>query len=83
MRLLDINSDIGNKKRSIDQVETKSDPFDQLKTSNDQVLKDIQSRSPCPTCKKTVKYFCYKCYQIVGMDRSDIPSVELPVHLDV
>ncbi|KAI7906654.1 DTW domain-containing protein [Cokeromyces recurvatus] len=72
-----------NRKRSIDDINTKEGPFDQLKIDNDQILKQVQQRSPCPICKKTVKYFCYKCYQIVGMQRSDIPQVELPIHLDV
>ncbi|KAL7314743.1 hypothetical protein PS15m_006274 [Mucor circinelloides] len=69
------------KKRTLDQ--TVEGPFDQLKIADDQVLKDIQQRSTCPSCKKTVKYFCYKCHKVVGMERSTIPSVKLPVHLDV
>lgn len=58
-------------------------PFDQLKIADDQILKDTTQRIPCSTCKKTVKYFCYKCHKVVGMDRSTIPTVQLPVHLDV
>ncbi|KAI8645598.1 DTW domain-containing protein [Parasitella parasitica] len=71
----------GSKKRDLDQ--TFYGPFDELKIADDQVLKDIEQRTACPTCKKTVKYFCYICYKVVGMERSSIPSVKLPVHLDV
>ncbi|KAI8060396.1 DTW domain-containing protein [Gilbertella persicaria] len=73
---------IENKKRNIDQVDLEG-PFDLLKIDNDQVLKNISTRSLCPTCNKTVKYFCYKCHKVVGMKESDIPCVRLPVHLDI
>ncbi|KAI9476083.1 MAG: DTW domain-containing protein [Benjaminiella poitrasii] len=69
-------------KKTVDMNQEEG-PFDSLKIDDDQILKDIHQRSPCPTCKKTVKYFCYKCHQIVGMERSDIPRVKLPIHLDV
>ncbi|KAG0175206.1 DTW domain-containing protein 1 [Apophysomyces sp. BC1034] len=58
-------------------------PFDDLKISNDAVLHRVTTRQKCPKCSKTVKYFCYRCFDVVGMDRSEIPSVKLPVHLDV
>ncbi|KAL4213682.1 DTW-domain-containing protein [Rhizopus microsporus] len=57
--------------------------FDSLKISNDQVLKNIDKRQPCPTCNKSVKYFCYVCFNVIGMDRSDVPFVNLPVPLDI
>ncbi|KAI8981955.1 DTW domain-containing protein [Mycotypha africana] len=77
-----------SRKRSIDQLEKeedpqKLDPLGDLKIDDDQVLKDIRQRSACPSCKRSVKYFCYKCYQVVGMDRSKLPHVHLPIHLDV
>lgn len=72
-----------SKKRSIDQVEKVARPFDDLKIDDDQVLKNITQRSQCADCKKTVKYFCYRCLKVVGMDRETIPKVHLPVHLDV
>ncbi|KAI9358959.1 DTW domain-containing protein [Pilaira anomala] len=75
-----MSKEISNK-RTIDQVET--GPFDELKIANDQILKDTTKRFTCTGCNKTVKYFCYRCYTVVGMDRSDIPKVNLPVHLDV
>ncbi|KAI9030803.1 DTW domain-containing protein [Phycomyces nitens] len=60
-----------------------SSPFDDLKTSDDSILYGIKERQMCPRCKKTVKYFCYRCFNVIGMDRSQIPTVNLPVHLDV
>ncbi|KAF7731427.1 DTW domain-containing protein 1 [Apophysomyces ossiformis] len=58
-------------------------PFDDLKISNDDILHNVTARHKCSKCNKTVKYFCYRCFQVIGMDRSEIPSVKLPVHLDV
>ncbi|KAL0088064.1 DTW domain-containing protein [Phycomyces blakesleeanus] len=58
-------------------------PFDGLKTSDDSILYETKERQMCPRCKKTVKYFCYRCFDVIGMDRSQIPTVNLPVHLDV
>ncbi|KAG0169825.1 DTW domain-containing protein 1 [Apophysomyces sp. BC1034] len=58
-------------------------PFGDIKTSNDNILQEATVRCPCPQCGKTVKFFCYKCYQVVGMSQSDVPRLRLPVHLDV
>ncbi|KAI7863400.1 DTW domain-containing protein [Spinellus fusiger] len=60
-----------------------STPLDNLKTSDDSILHSAKERTPCPHCKRTVKYFCYRCFNVVGMDRSQVPFVKLPVHLDV
>ncbi|KAI9250972.1 DTW domain-containing protein [Phascolomyces articulosus] len=58
-------------------------PFDDLKISDDSILDTIKERTTCPTCKKSVKYFCYRCFTVVGMDRSEIPSLKLPVPLNI
>ncbi|OBZ83219.1 DTW domain-containing protein 1 [Choanephora cucurbitarum] len=71
-----------NKKRSFDKANAEG-PFDQFKIDDDQVLHKIEKRSVCPGCNKTVKYFCYKCLAIVGMEASSVPHVDLPVHLDI
>ncbi|KAI9281856.1 DTW domain-containing protein [Sporodiniella umbellata] len=63
--------------------EETGDPFESLKIDNDQVLKEATQRLSCPTCNKSVKYFCYVCFQVVGMDRSKVPHVNLPVPLDI
>ncbi|KAI8973001.1 DTW domain-containing protein, partial [Pilobolus umbonatus] len=66
----------------LDEVNT-DDEWNSLQIQDDHVLKEISTRTPCPDCKKPVKYFCYKCHHVVGMDRSLVPTVTLPVHLDV
>ncbi|KAI9310867.1 DTW domain-containing protein [Dichotomocladium elegans] len=60
-----------------------SSPFDDLHISDDSILDTVTERSECPRCRKSVKYFCYRCFDVVGMDRSLIPTVELPVRLNV
>lgn len=58
-------------------------PFDDLEISDDSILDSVTDRSECPRCKKSVKYFCYRCFDVVGMERSQIPKVKLPVRLNV
>ncbi|KAI9495593.1 DTW domain-containing protein [Zychaea mexicana] len=58
-------------------------PFDDLKISDDSILDTVQGRTNCSQCNKSVKYFCYRCFNVVGMDRSEIPSLKLPVPLNV
>lgn len=58
-------------------------PFDDLEISDDSILDSVTDRSECPRCKKSVKYFCYRCFDVVGMERSQIPTVNLPVRLNV
>ncbi|KAI8393472.1 DTW domain-containing protein [Radiomyces spectabilis] len=70
------------------EVGTKRDhpeesPFDHLNISDDSILKSATDRHKCLRCQKTVKYFCYRCFDVVGMDRSSVPFLKLPVHLDV
>ncbi|KAI9594802.1 hypothetical protein BDF19DRAFT_443693 [Syncephalis fuscata] len=64
-------------------LESSSEAFDNLVISSTAVLSRIESRLPCPTCKKSVMYFCYYCHQVVGCDRSEIPTLSLPVKLDI
>ncbi|RKP09122.1 DTW domain-containing protein [Thamnocephalis sphaerospora] len=57
--------------------------LDDLRVSSTDVLARIPKRQQCVKCKKSVMYFCYYCYGVVGCDRSEIPTVQLPVKLDV
>ncbi|ORY94859.1 DTW domain-domain-containing protein [Syncephalastrum racemosum] len=58
-------------------------PFDDLNIDDDTILHKVTTRNLCPQCNKMMKYFCYRCFCTVGMDRSEIPFIKLPVHLDV
>ena len=40
-------------------------------------------RRPCPKCHASRKYYCYVCYVTVGLDRSLIPTVHLPIKVDM
>lgn len=40
-------------------------------------------RRPCPKCQASRKYYCYTCYITVGLDRSLIPIVHLPIKVDM
>ncbi|CAO3648514.1 unnamed protein product [Cunninghamella echinulata] len=62
---------------------TEISPFSGLKTSDDTILHETTERYKCPNCEKTVKYFCYRCFNVVGIDESQIPTLQLPVKLDV
>ncbi|KAK9718167.1 hypothetical protein K7432_005710 [Basidiobolus ranarum] len=59
------------------------DNFSTLKLSDTSVLDACQTREKCPNCQKSVKYFCYKCFQVVGCSKDQIPKVKLPFKLEV
>ncbi|KAI8063896.1 DTW domain-containing protein [Gongronella butleri] len=58
-------------------------PLEDLQISDDSVLAQTAERTMCPNCAKTVKYFCYRCFEVYGVDRAALPTVHLPVPLDV
>src|SRR6266498_2246189 len=58
-------------------------PFDKFKISSTAILNTLNSRSLCPKCARSMKYFCYWCYQVVGCQRSDVPYLKLPIKIDV
>ncbi|CAG8471535.1 12937_t:CDS:2 [Funneliformis caledonium] len=47
------------------------------------ILDTLNSRSLCPKCTRSMKFFCYWCYQVVGCQRSDVPYLKLPIKIDV
>ncbi|KAK2564713.1 tRNA-uridine aminocarboxypropyltransferase 1 [Acropora cervicornis] len=40
-------------------------------------------RQPCPNCCASRKYYCYVCYITVGVNRSLIPTIKLPIKVDI
>ncbi|KAI8141736.1 DTW domain-containing protein [Fennellomyces sp. T-0311] len=58
-------------------------PFDDLQIDDDSILDTVSDRTVCPKCTKSVKYFCYRCFDVVGMERSQVPTLKLPVPLNV
>ncbi|KAI8997319.1 DTW domain-containing protein [Pilobolus umbonatus] len=61
----------------------KKSPFAKLNMKDDSILYEKNGRYTCESCKRKMKYFCYHCLSVVGMDRSEIPTVELPIKLDI
>jgi hypothetical protein len=64
------------------EVREKS-PFKDLKMQDDTVLYDMLHRIECPTCHKNMKHYCYNCFTVIGMERSQVPFVKLPVTIDM
>ncbi|RKP24141.1 DTW domain-containing protein [Syncephalis pseudoplumigaleata] len=60
-----------------------NDVLGRLAISSTAILDRIDTRLPCPSCKKSVMYFCYYCHRVVGYDPSEIPCLSLPVQLDI
>jgi len=61
----------------------KDNPFATLNISNTKVLDNQESRQPCSLCCKSRKFFCYSCYLPLASIKHLIPSVELPVQIDI
>ncbi len=41
------------------------------------------SRAPCARCGCSRKFYCYDCYEIVGLESHTVPRVQLPVKVDM
>ncbi|XP_068715956.1 tRNA-uridine aminocarboxypropyltransferase 1-like [Montipora capricornis] len=57
-------------------------PFSNLKIASHEVLRGLERR-PCPNCRASRKYYCYECYVTVGVERNLIPTVKLPIKVDI
>ncbi|KAK3723326.1 hypothetical protein QZH41_014400, partial [Actinostola sp. cb2023] len=69
--------------KEVDQVKnTEENPFASLKISSFDVLRDVE-RGRCNKCKASRKHYCYKCFVVIGIERSMIPYVRLPLQVDI
>lgn len=66
----------------LEEIRKKS-PFSQLIIQDDTVLYQHERRIKCENCNGNMKHYCYNCFQVMDMDRSEVPFVKLPVTLDV
>ncbi|XP_067020947.1 tRNA-uridine aminocarboxypropyltransferase 1-like isoform X1 [Acropora muricata] len=57
-------------------------PFSNLKIASHEFLRGLE-RQPCPNCCASRKYYCYVCYITVGVNRSLIPTIKLPIKVDI
>ncbi|XP_048579651.1 tRNA-uridine aminocarboxypropyltransferase 1 isoform X2 [Nematostella vectensis] len=70
-------------KRAIeDNNDSDFDPFSDLEIASHEPLRGAE-RAPCPKCQTSRKYYCYECYTTVGIERSLVPSVTLPITVDI
>ncbi|KAG8179888.1 hypothetical protein JTE90_017420 [Oedothorax gibbosus] len=60
-----------------------ADPFADMMIDDCSFLDEIPSRSPCPKCHKSRKYYCYTCYVAVEQVAKRLPTVDLPVCVDI
>ncbi|XP_076035843.1 tRNA-uridine aminocarboxypropyltransferase 1 [Oratosquilla oratoria] len=58
-------------------------PLDDLSIADSTFLNELESRSECPKCNKSRKYFCYTCYVPVREVEGKIPQLELPCMVDI
>ncbi|XP_031562605.1 DTW domain-containing protein 1-like isoform X2 [Actinia tenebrosa] len=64
------------------KIESKLNPFSDMKLASFEALNNVERRA-CAKCKSSRKYYCYKCYVVVGIDRSLIPVVKLPLQVHI
>ncbi|KAG9297132.1 hypothetical protein G9A89_019413 [Geosiphon pyriformis] len=72
-----------NPKLVLEEAKLKKSPFDPFIISPIDLLETLNRRLPCPQCEKPIKYFCYRCYAVVGCERGQVPFVKLPIKIDV
>lgn len=58
-------------------------PFEFMKIDDIEFLNTIDGRSACPKCFKSRKFFCYTCYVPVDNVKTRLPTVQLPVQIDI
>ncbi len=57
-------------------------PFHGFQISYHDPLRRIDSRHVCGECKKSSRYFCYRCIRLSpDLKREDLPTVDLPLSL--
>lgn len=58
-------------------------PFEYMAIDDNQFLMQMNGRSGCPKCGKSRKLFCYTCYVPIVEIRERVPTVQLPIHIDI
>ncbi|XP_072029647.1 tRNA-uridine aminocarboxypropyltransferase 1-like [Amphiura filiformis] len=65
------------------RTQSGDDPFAGLNIDSHESLENIKDRSFCPKCHASRKYFCYTCIIPMPEVASSLPTVSLPVHIDI
>lgn len=58
-------------------------PFESMAIDDNQFLMQINGRSACPKCGKSRKLFCYTCYVPIVELKQHLPTVQLPIQIDI
>ncbi|CAG7818472.1 unnamed protein product [Allacma fusca] len=64
-------------------VQGAQNAFAGFKIDSSDFLDSIEGRTLCDKCHRSRKFFCYKCYLPMPPLEGRIPSVELPIHIDI
>ncbi|KAG7482630.1 hypothetical protein JOB18_026226 [Solea senegalensis] len=70
---------------SSDAPELAKHPLCGLKLASHAVLEKAQQRGrlKCPKCGGSRMFFCYTCCSLLGVGLQEIPSIKLPVKIDI
>jgi len=60
-----------------------TNPFSKLNIEDTTILDTLQERQPCDRCYKSRKFFCYSCYLPLHAVKSIMPTVKLPIQIDI
>ncbi|XP_029902054.1 tRNA-uridine aminocarboxypropyltransferase 1 [Myripristis murdjan] len=70
---------------SSDTHELAEKPLQGLRLASHEVLEEAQQkgRLKCSKCGGSRMFFCYTCCSLVGVNQEEIPSIKLPVKIDI
>lgn len=58
-------------------------PFEYMAIDDNQFLMHVNGRRGCPKCGKSRKLFCYTCYVPIAELEQRVPTVQLPIQIDI
>lgn len=58
-------------------------PFSFMKINDNKILNNIKGRFKCTKCGKSRKFYCYSCLLCVGDLHKIIPTVTIPITIDI
>jgi len=77
------DGEVGTPWQSERLVLQKENPFQGLKISPTHDVNQQTSREACTKCFKSRKFFCYTCYLPVNSLKHVVPTVQLPIKIDI
>lgn len=58
-------------------------PFGHLKIASFDALQQVSKRSKCTKCRRSRMHYCYSCYLPVEELRDKLPTVKVPLKIDI